>query len=53
MFVSLLILDILYLERALFVVLSGAAPSPTSQGCTLVGFCVATGLNLTCRATNG
>ena len=50
---SLLIPDIAYLESALFVVLSSAAPSPTSQGCTLVGVGVAYGLNLACRATEG
>ena len=48
---SLLILDITYLESALSVVLSSAAPSPTSQGCTLVSVGVAYGLNLTCGAT--
>ena len=51
--ISLLILDIAYLESALSVVLSNATPSPTSQGCTLPGVGVAYGLNLTCRATKG
>ena len=50
---SLLILDIAYLETALSVVLSGTTPSLASQGCTLAGVSVAYGLNLTCEATEG